>query len=114
MFEGIYQADYWLSRFIIQRGLGFIYLIAFLVALINSVPCWVKTDFFPFQNFSTERPSNSFRAYFSGTTPTVFLAGWPVPVYFSPCWLFSVFLMRDRCGFRCLSGFYFWRFTCQL
>lgn len=32
MLEGIYQADYWISRFLIQRGMGLIYLIAFLAA----------------------------------------------------------------------------------
>lgn len=33
MLEGWYEGSYWLGRFIIQRGLGVIYFIAFLVAL---------------------------------------------------------------------------------
>jgi len=51
MFEGIYQADYWLSRFIIQRGLGFIYLIAFLVAFNQFRPLLGENGLLPVPKF---------------------------------------------------------------
>jgi len=51
MFEGLYQADYWLSRFIIQRGLGFIYLVAFLVAFNQFRPLLGENDPLPVPRF---------------------------------------------------------------
>lgn len=51
MFEGLYQANYWLSRFIIQRGLGIIYFIAYLVALNQFRPLLGEDGLLPVPRF---------------------------------------------------------------
>ncbi|NBC25441.1 MAG: lipase maturation factor family protein [Bacteroidetes bacterium] len=51
MVEGIYQADYWISRFIIQRGMGFIYLLAFLVAFHQFRPLVGENGLLPAPEF---------------------------------------------------------------
>lgn len=51
MFEGLYQADYWLSRFVIQRGLGLIYAIAFLVAINQFRPLVGEQGLLPIGRF---------------------------------------------------------------
>ena len=49
--EGLYQADYWLSRFVIQRGLGLMYLIAFLVAINQFRPLLGENGLLPVPRF---------------------------------------------------------------
>jgi len=51
MFDGIYQADYWITRFIIQRGLGLIYLLAFLNAFNQFRPLLGEHGLLPVQKF---------------------------------------------------------------
>lgn len=51
MFEGLYQGEYWLSRLIIQRGLGLIYLIAFLVAINQFRPLVGENGLLPVPQF---------------------------------------------------------------
>jgi len=51
MFEGLYQANYWLSRFVIQRGLGVIYFIAYLVALNQFRPLLGEEGLLPVPRF---------------------------------------------------------------
>lgn len=47
MFDSLYQADYWLSRFVIQRGVGLTYLLAFAVALNQFRPLAGKNGLLP-------------------------------------------------------------------
>lgn len=49
-------ADYWLSRFLFQRGLGFVYLIAFLVALNQFRPLLGEHGLLPVPNFVKQVP----------------------------------------------------------
>lgn len=51
MFEGLYQSDYWISRLIIQRGMGVIYFIAFLVALNQFRPLLGENGLLPVPRF---------------------------------------------------------------
>lgn len=51
MFEGLYQSEYWLTRFIIQRGLGLMYLVAFLVALNQFRPLVGENGLLPVPRF---------------------------------------------------------------
>lgn len=51
MFEGIYQADYWITRFLIQRGMGLIYLVAFLAALNQFRPLLGERGLLPAPKF---------------------------------------------------------------
>ncbi|WP_340104754.1 lipase maturation factor family protein [Rhodohalobacter sp. 8-1] len=51
MFEGIYQADYWISRYIIQRGMGLIYLIAFITAFNQFRPLLGENGLMPVPEF---------------------------------------------------------------
>lgn len=51
MLEGLYQSEYWLSRFMIQRGLGLMYLIAFLVALNQFRPLVGENGLLPVPRF---------------------------------------------------------------
>lgn len=51
MLDGLYQGSYWLSRFIIQRGLGFIYLVAFVVALNQFRPLLGTDGLLPVPRF---------------------------------------------------------------
>ncbi len=51
MFEGLYQSDYWISRLIIQRGLGLIYFMAFLVALNQFRPLLGENGILPVPRF---------------------------------------------------------------
>jgi len=51
MFDGIYHADYWFSRFIIQRGLGLIYLLAFLNAFNQFRPLLGENGLLPAPEF---------------------------------------------------------------
>jgi len=49
-------ADYWLSRFLFQRGLGLVYLIAFLVALNQFRPLLGEHGLLPVPNFVKQVP----------------------------------------------------------
>ncbi|HEX6981500.1 MAG TPA: lipase maturation factor family protein, partial [Balneolaceae bacterium] len=51
MFEGLYYANYWLSRFLIQRGLGLMYLLAFLVAINQFRPLVGEKGLLPVPRF---------------------------------------------------------------
>jgi len=51
MIEGFYQSEYWLSTFIIQRGIGFIYVIAFLVAINQFRPLLGEKGLMPVPRF---------------------------------------------------------------
>lgn len=51
MLEGAYQADYWLSRFVIHRGLGLIYLVAFAVAINQFPPLLGEKGLLPVPRF---------------------------------------------------------------
>jgi len=64
MFEGLYQADYWFSRFIIQRGLGFIYLMAFLVAFNQFRPLLGENGLLPTQRFLGQTTFRQFPGLF--------------------------------------------------
>lgn len=71
MLEGAYQSQYWLSRFIIQRGLGFIYLIAFLVAINQFRPLLGENGLLPVPRFlkrlSFKRAPSIFHWHYSDT-----------------------------------------------
>ncbi|PAU94035.1 hypothetical protein CK503_09250 [Aliifodinibius salipaludis] len=54
--EGFYQSEYWLSAFIIQRGLGFIYAIAFLVAINQFRPLLGENGLLPVPRFLNRIP----------------------------------------------------------
>src|SRR5580704_7906 len=49
-------ADYWFSRFLFQRGLGLVYLIAFLVALNQFRPLLGEHGLLPVPNFIKQVP----------------------------------------------------------
>jgi len=51
MIEGLYDGSYWLSRFIIQRGLGLTYLLAFLLALNQFRPLSGEHGLLPISQF---------------------------------------------------------------
>jgi len=51
MFDGIYQGEYWFSRFLIQRGLGLIYLLAFLNAFNQFRPLLGVNGLLPVPTF---------------------------------------------------------------
>lgn len=51
MLEGLYQADYWLSRFVIQRGLGLMYFIAFAVAINQFRPLVGENGLLPISRY---------------------------------------------------------------
>jgi hypothetical protein len=50
------DADYWFSRFLFQRGLGLVYLIAFLVALNQFRPLLGEHGLLPVPNFVKQVP----------------------------------------------------------
>lgn len=56
MLDGLYQGNYWLSRFIIQRGLGLMYLIAFVVALNQFRPLVGENGLLPVPRFLERIP----------------------------------------------------------
>lgn len=56
MLEGIYSDSYWLARFIIQRGVGLSYLIAFLVALNQFKPLVGENGLYPVRRFLDQVP----------------------------------------------------------
>ena len=56
MIEGIYQSEYWLSTFIIQRGVGVIYAIAFLVAINQFRPLLGENGLMPVPRFLDRIP----------------------------------------------------------
>lgn len=64
MLEGLFQGDYWISRFIIQRALGSIYLIAFIVALNQFRPLLGEKGLLPVPVFLKKAPFNK--------TPSIF------------------------------------------
>lgn len=64
MFEGIYQGEYWFSRFIIQRGMGVIYLLAFLNALNQFRPLLGENGLLPVQNFLKQTSFKRFPSLF--------------------------------------------------
>lgn len=76
MTDGIYQADYWLSLFIIQRGLGLIYLIAFLVTLNQFCPLLGENGLMPVPQFlervSFKRKPSIFHWHYSDWLLRVF------------------------------------------
>jgi len=51
MLDTLYQADYWLSRLVIQRGIGLMYLIAFLVAINQFRPLLGEDGLLPVPRF---------------------------------------------------------------
>lgn len=51
MFEGLYETEYWLSRFVIQRGIGLMYLIAFIVAINQFRPLLGEKGLLPVPQF---------------------------------------------------------------
>lgn len=51
MLESFYSGDYWFSRFLIQRGLGFIYLLAYLNALNQFRPLSGENGLIPVTRF---------------------------------------------------------------
>jgi len=51
MFDGLYQANYWLSRLVIQRGLGLMYFIAYLVAINQFRPLLGENGLMPVPEF---------------------------------------------------------------
>ena len=51
MFEGAYGDSYWLARFVIQRGIGLSYLIAFIVALNQFKPLVGEKGLYPVGKF---------------------------------------------------------------
>ncbi len=51
MLEGVYQGSYWISRFVIQRGLGLMYLIAFAVAINQFRPLVGENGLLPIPRF---------------------------------------------------------------
>src|SRR6056297_3028397 len=51
MIEGLYDGSYWLSRFIIQRGLGLTYLLAFILALNQFRPLSGENGLLPISQF---------------------------------------------------------------
>lgn len=69
MFDGWYQANYWLSRFVIQRGLGLMYAIAFLVAINQFRPLLGENGLLPVPRFlkriSFERAPSIFHWHYS-------------------------------------------------
>lgn len=56
MLEGLYNDSYWLARFIIQRGVGLSYLIAFVVALNQFKPLVGETGLYPVRLFLERIP----------------------------------------------------------
>jgi hypothetical protein len=56
MLEGIYSDSYWFARFIIQRGVGFSYLMAFLVALNQFKPLVGESGLYPVRRFIDRIP----------------------------------------------------------
>ncbi|NBC67165.1 MAG: lipase maturation factor family protein [Bacteroidetes bacterium] len=56
MLESFYNDSYWLARFIIQRGVGLSYLIAFLVALNQFKPLVGENGLYPVQRFLDRVP----------------------------------------------------------
>jgi hypothetical protein len=56
MFEGVYQNEYWLSRLVMQRGLGLMYLIAFLVAINQFRPLLGENGLLPVPRFLQRVP----------------------------------------------------------
>lgn len=69
MFESLYGADYWLSRFMIQRGLGFVYLLAFVQALNQFRPLAGENGLLPvnlfLNNISFKRSPSIFHWHYS-------------------------------------------------
>lgn len=49
--EGLYSSDYWISKFLLQRGLAFIYLIAFINALNQFTPLMGEKGLLPVPKF---------------------------------------------------------------
>ena len=64
MFDGLYQADYWLSRFLIQRGLALIYLIAFLSAFNQFRPLLGEKGLLPVPGFLEKTTFKQFPGIF--------------------------------------------------
>lgn len=56
MVEGLYASEYWLSRVVIQRGLGLMYLIAFVVAIKQFRPLLGKDGLLPVPRFLSRVP----------------------------------------------------------
>ncbi len=69
MFEGLYQGDYWFSIYIIQRGLGLTYLLAFIAALRQFRPLVGENGLLDIKKFlrrvSFKRSPSLFHAYYS-------------------------------------------------
>lgn len=56
MLESLYSDSYWFARFIIQRGVGISYLIAFLVALNQFKPLVGENGLYPVRRFLNKIP----------------------------------------------------------
>ncbi|MBN2732378.1 MAG: lipase maturation factor family protein [Balneolaceae bacterium] len=48
---GLYQGDYWFARFLIQRAIGLVYLIAFINALNQFIPLLGEKGLLPLPNY---------------------------------------------------------------
>ncbi len=48
---GLYQGDYWFARFLLQRAIGFIYLLAFINALNQFIPLLGEDGLLPLPDF---------------------------------------------------------------
>jgi hypothetical protein len=59
VFNGIYQGSYWWSRFLLQRAIGLVYLIAFINALNQFIPLLGENGLLPLPQFL---PQMSFKA----------------------------------------------------
>ncbi|NGP87973.1 lipase maturation factor family protein [Fodinibius halophilus] len=71
MLEGVYQSKYWLSRLIIQRGIGLMYVIAFVVAINQFRPLLGENGLLPVPSFieriSFKRSPSIFHWHYSDT-----------------------------------------------
>jgi len=51
LLSGLYHGDYWFARFLIQRAIGLIYLIAFVNALNQFIPLLGEKGLLPLPDF---------------------------------------------------------------
>jgi len=99
MIEGLYDGSYWLSRFIIQRGLGLTYLLAFLLALNQFRPLSGENGLLPISQFLDRIPfkrspsifhwhySDRFFSWIAGTGIVLSLLALTGLSDFGPLWL---------------------------
>ncbi|HKL19260.1 MAG TPA: hypothetical protein VJ905_09845, partial [Halalkalibaculum sp.] len=69
--EGLYSSDYWFSKFLLQRGLALIYLIAFINALNQFIPLMGANGLLPVPQFlnrmSFKKKPSLFHWHYSDT-----------------------------------------------